>query len=82
MAHSGVTVDDKCVELFNELKMFKVGKVMKYRYISMKLTDNMGSIVVDKSAPRDCTFDEMVAELPKDDCRWVRLSFFNVNHSM
>ena len=71
MAHSGCTVDDQCVELFNELKMFKVGKEMKYRYITMKLTDNMATIVVDKSAPRNSTFEEMVTDLPSDDCRWV-----------
>ena len=72
MAHSGVIVEDECVELFNELKMFKVGKEMKYRYLSMKLTDNMTSVVIDEKAPRTSTYDNLVSELPVDNCRWVK----------
>ena len=73
MAHSGVTVEDKCIDIFNELKLFKVGKTMQYRYMRMKLNDKMTEIVLDETPPRETTFDEMIAALPPNDCRWVRI---------
>lgn len=74
MAASGVKVNPSCIEEFNKIK---IGK--KYQYVQFKLTDDLKEIEVEKTgAPggdEDAMFDDFVAQLPPDDCRYAIYDF-------
>ncbi|KAG0297075.1 cofilin [Linnemannia gamsii] len=70
MATSGVKVEKACVETFLELKLGKT-----HKYIIYKISDNLETIEVVKHAAGDASYDDFVAELPADDCRWAVYDF-------
>merc|ERR1712137_1238267 len=63
---SGVQLDEKCVEEFNDFKLKS-----KYRYIFFKLSDDLSKVVVEKTGEASKTYNDFVAELPADDCRYA-----------
>ena len=67
---SGVALDPKCVEEFNDFKLKG-----KYRYILYKMADDLKSVVVEKTAPPEKTYDDFLAELPADDCRYATVMY-------
>jgi len=71
MAASGVSVQDAVVTEFNNIK---IGH--KYRYIQMKLTDDMTEIEIEKTVePSGDTYEQFVQQLPSDDCRYAVYDF-------
>jgi len=45
------------------------------RYILYKISDDLKEIVIDKSGPPTATYDEFVAALPDNDCRYAVYDF-------
>jgi len=71
---SGVGVHEDCIKAFQELKL---GKKLKYVIYTLS-TDNKEIIVEKKSHSSD--YDEYLAALPEDDCRWAVYDFeYNTN---
>lgn len=71
MAASGVTVQDKVVTEYNNIKLGR-----QYQCIVMKLTKDDKEIELEKTIPANaCTFEEFVSQLPKDDCRYAVYDF-------
>ncbi len=64
MASTGVSVSDSAIAQFNEFKKSS----NKTPFLIFKI-DN-GSIVVEHSAPDSGNFDEFIALLPADECRY------------
>jgi len=62
---SGVTVNDACLEVFQDLKLKK-----KYKYIIYKLNADNTEIVTEKTAETS-TYDDFIASLPVDGCRYA-----------
>jgi cofilin len=62
---SGVSVDDKCLSAFQELKLKKT-----YKYIIYSLSQDKTQIVVEKTS-KSTDYDDFLNDLPEDDCRWA-----------
>merc|ERR1711879_1076067 len=67
---SGIQVADECTTAYQELKLGH-----KHRYVIYHVTDDKKSIVVEKTAEPGATYDDFVAALPKDDCRYAVYDF-------
>ncbi|KAG0231273.1 cofilin [Actinomortierella wolfii] len=67
---SGVIANQECVSAFNDLKLGK-----KHKYIIYKLSDDLKSIEVAKTAVPSATYDDFIADLPSDDCRYAVYDF-------
>ena len=71
MAASGVTVQDKVVTEYNNMKLGR-----QYQCIVMKLTKDDKEIELEKTIPANaCTFEDFVSQLPNDDCRYAVYDF-------
>ena len=64
---TGVVVDDDVAFAFTEFKL-KRGD-FKLRYFVYKI-ENKQKIVIEKQGSTEKTYDDFVAELPDDDCRY------------
>jgi len=69
MAASGVSVQDEVVNQFNNIKLKHM-----YRYVQLKLTNDLKEIEVEKTVETS-TYAEFIAQLPKEDCRYVIYDF-------
>ncbi|KAJ5070728.1 cofilin/actin-depolymerizing factor [Anaeramoeba ignava] len=65
----GVIAEDDCVTKFNE---FKMGRDI--RYIIYRLSDNRKQIIVEKIGDKDQTYDDFLACLPENKCRYAVFS--------
>ena len=66
---SGVSVDDACLQAFQELKLGK-----KLKYIIYQVSADKTSIVVTKKS-EDASYDTFLADLPENECRWAVYDF-------
>ncbi|KAF9123186.1 cofilin [Mortierella sp. 14UC] len=69
MATSGVKAHPDCVQSFMELKLQK-----SHKYIIYKISDDLETIEVVKTS-NDADYDNFLAELPAEDCRWAVYDF-------
>ncbi|RKO95095.1 hypothetical protein CAUPRSCDRAFT_885, partial [Caulochytrium protostelioides] len=69
MQSSGVTVQDDAVKAYNDLK---IGK--KYKFLIYKLTSDLKEIQVASSVEQG-TYDDFVASLPANECRYGVFDF-------
>jgi len=67
---SGVSVSDSVLTKYQELKLGH-----QHRYVVFKLNDTQSEVVVESSAPPTATYEEFVAALPKNDCRYAVFDF-------
>ncbi|KAI9231996.1 MAG: hypothetical protein BYD32DRAFT_429447 [Podila humilis] len=67
---SGVTVQSKCLDTFQELKLKK-----NHKYIIYKISDDLKSIEIEKSSDASATYDDFLGDLPGDDCRYAIYDF-------
>ncbi|KAI0629736.1 actin depolymerizing factor [Trametes polyzona] len=67
---SGVGVNPKCLEAFQELKLGR-----KTKYIVFTLSPDNTEIVVEKTGPSTSTYDDFISELPEAECRWAVYDF-------
>eukprot|EP00448_Togula_jolla_P027466 CAMPEP_0170653120 /NCGR_PEP_ID=MMETSP0224-20130122/47244_1 /TAXON_ID=285029 /ORGANISM="Togula jolla, Strain CCCM 725" /LENGTH=103 /DNA_ID=CAMNT_0010984983 /DNA_START=26 /DNA_END=333 /DNA_ORIENTATION=- len=63
-AMTGVSVDDACVELYNELKMKK-----SLRFVTFKI-ENKKNVVPDQQGAADKTWADFAAVLPESEPRY------------
>lgn len=70
-AMSGVTVDDKIKQAFDDMK--HGGK--KNRYIQMKITDDLKQVDIEKCAPKAETYADFVSQLPPNECRYAVVDY-------
>jgi cofilin len=71
MAASGVTVQDKVVSEYNNIK---IGH--QHQYIQMKLTQDNKEIEIEKTVPSNaCSYEDFVKQLPDNDCRYAIYDF-------
>ncbi|ORX76955.1 putative COF1-cofilin [Basidiobolus meristosporus CBS 931.73] len=64
---SGVSVNDKCLESFQLLKLKK-----QYKYIIYKLNDDNTEIIVEEASEAG-TYDDFINALPETECRYAVL---------
>ncbi|KAJ1984035.1 cofilin [Dimargaris cristalligena] len=67
---SGVGVNNACLDAFQQLKAKR-----SLRYVIFKLSDDKKEIIVDTSSPAATAYDEFVAALPAQDCRYAVYDF-------
>lgn len=70
MAGSGVAVNDEVPIALKEVQMQH-----KYRYVILRLTDDLSQVVVEKKAEKSATYEDFVADLQKAEaesqCRYA-----------
>jgi cofilin len=67
---SGVAIQDAVLDIFQDFKLKKL-----YRFIIFKISDDFTSVGVEKSAGPASTYDDFIASLPKDGCRYAVYDF-------
>mmetsp|Transcript_11368 Transcript_11368/g.16908 ORF Transcript_11368/g.16908 Transcript_11368/m.16908 type:complete len:142 (-) Transcript_11368:147-572(-) len=65
---TGVTVSDTLISEFNSFKLKK--EPFNHRYYIYKISDDGTEIVVDTFGERSKTYDDFVACLPPNECRY------------
>jgi cofilin len=66
---SGVGVNSKCLEEYQDLKLRK-----KYKYIIFTLSNDYKEIVVKKTS-ESTDYDEFITDLPETECTWAIYDF-------
>jgi len=66
---SGVAVNSKCVEEYQQLKLGK-----KLKYIIYQLSKDRTQIEVEKTSESE-SYDDFIADLPPTACRWAVYDF-------
>ncbi|RUS13465.1 hypothetical protein BC937DRAFT_95268 [Endogone sp. FLAS-F59071] len=66
---SGVSVNESCLEIFQELKLRK-----KYKYLVFKLSDDNKEIILEKAVEQS-DYQEFIDQLPKDSPRYAVYDF-------
>ncbi|KNC45944.1 actophorin [Thecamonas trahens ATCC 50062] len=67
---TGISVDDACVEAFQELK---IGH--KHRFVIFKINDDHTAVEPLVNGDKDATWDDFCAQLPADSCRYAIFDF-------
>jgi len=67
---SGVAVSDDVLTRYQELKLGH-----SLRYALFKLNADQTQVVVDKVAAPNATYDQFIADLPPNDCRYAVFDF-------
>ncbi|KAF9054900.1 actin depolymerizing factor [Panaeolus papilionaceus] len=62
---SGVTVNDKCLAVFQELKLKKA-----HKYVTFTISKDNTEIVVDSTSTNP-DYDDFIGNLPETECRWA-----------
>lgn len=75
-AMSGVSVEDNIKTEFEIMKLKK-----PYRYMLMKMTDDLKKIGIEKCGPKSETYADFVAQLPPDSCRYAIVDYTAVTIS-
>ncbi|KAF3903224.1 Cofilin [Dactylellina cionopaga] len=66
---AGTTAHDECSIAYHEFSVKK-----QHTYIFFKLSDNFKHVVLDKVSANS-VYDDFIADLPDDDCRYVLYNF-------
>ncbi|CAA7023131.1 unnamed protein product [Microthlaspi erraticum] len=70
MATTGMRVTEECTSSFMEMKWKKV-----HRYIVFKIEEKSRIVTVDKVGGAGESYQDLVASLPVDDCRYAVFDF-------
>jgi cofilin len=65
---TGVTVNDTVVEQFNSFKLQR--EPYNHRFYIYKIAESGTEIVIDTFGARSSTYDDFVAALPPNECRY------------
>ncbi|KAK1305040.1 hypothetical protein QJS10_CPA01g00730 [Acorus calamus] len=74
-ASSGMGVADHCKHTFLELQRKKV-----HRYVIFKIDEKKKEVVVEKTGGPAESYDDFLAALPENDCRYAIYDFDFVTH--
>ncbi|KAJ6847491.1 actin-depolymerizing factor-like [Iris pallida] len=69
-ASSGMGVSDDCKHIFLELQRKKT-----HRYVIFKIDEKRKEVIVDKTGGTAESFDDFMAALPENDCRYAIYDF-------
>nr|CAB3459976.1 unnamed protein product [Digitaria exilis] len=75
-AASGIAVDDECKHRFLELK-----ETRTHRFIFYEIDEGNKMVVVEKVGERVLNYDDFVAALPQDECRYAICDYDVVTES-
>ncbi|XP_022147301.1 actin-depolymerizing factor 6-like [Momordica charantia] len=67
---SGMAVHDECKLKFLDLKAKR-----KYRFIVFKIEENIQQVTVDKVGGHNETYDDFIASIPANECRYAVFDF-------
>jgi len=67
---SGVNVSDEVVNVYNEIKLGH-----KYKYVIFGLSKSMTEVVVQETADPSKSYDDFVAALPANECKYAVYDF-------
>ncbi|XP_020576055.1 actin-depolymerizing factor 11-like isoform X2 [Phalaenopsis equestris] len=67
---SGMGVADHCKDIFLELQRRKT-----HRYVIFKIDEKLKEVVVEKTGGTTESYDDFVASLPENDCRYAIYDF-------
>merc|ERR1711907_780046 len=62
---SGIQVAQEVIDTFNDIKLSH-----KHRYVIFKRNADNTEVVIEKTAPTSATYDDFVADLPANECRY------------
>ncbi|KAJ8504179.1 hypothetical protein OPV22_005065 [Ensete ventricosum] len=69
-ASSGMGVAEDCKETFLELQRKKT-----YRYLIFNIDEKLNQVVVEKTGAATESYDDFLASLPENDCRYAIYDF-------
>ncbi|CAD5172085.1 unnamed protein product [Musa acuminata subsp. malaccensis] len=69
-ASSGMGVAEDCKETFLELQRKKT-----YRYVVFSIDEKQNQVVVEKTGAATESYDDFLASLPENDCRYAIYDF-------
>jgi hypothetical protein len=69
-ATQGMNIKDECKSWFTEMKWKKV-----HRFVVYKIDEKTRAVLVDKVGGPGEGYEQLVAALPKDDCRYAVFDF-------
>lgn len=69
-ASSGMGVADDCKHIFSELQRKKM-----HRYVVFKIDEKRKEVIVEKTGAATESYDNFVASLPENDCRYAVYDF-------
>eukprot|EP01027_Heterolobosea_sp_BB2_P025452 GEZU01039065.1.p2 GENE.GEZU01039065.1~~GEZU01039065.1.p2 ORF type:complete len:147 (+),score=61.89 GEZU01039065.1:282-722(+) len=75
MSLSGVSVDDSCINEFTNFKLRNTAKYIIYKINGLENKQERKEIVIEKQSAPDATYEDLVAEFPKNECRYAVFSF-------
>ncbi|KAF5828553.1 hypothetical protein DUNSADRAFT_17451, partial [Dunaliella salina] len=67
---SGIGLSDQCVNIYNHIKTRKA-----YGWVTYKIDDAGNEVVVDQLGACGSSFDQFVAALPENECRYAIYDF-------
>jgi cofilin len=59
-------VNDQCMLKYGELQSKRL-----HRFITFKMDDKFKEIIIDQVGDREASYDDFVATLPENDCRYA-----------
>ncbi|CAM0877371.1 unnamed protein product [Alopecurus aequalis] len=65
-AVSGVAVNEECIKVFQELRASRA-----HRFVVYKIADDLEQVVVETVGKVESKFDDLVAAIPDDECRYA-----------
>ena len=67
MPQTGIPTETECVSEYTAMKLNKA----KYAYLIFGMDKDYSKIQISKKGEENASYDEFVAELPLDDCRYA-----------
>ena len=64
--NSGIKTTDEQIEKYTNLKVNRTNT-----YMICSINENLDGLVIEKLGDKGASYQEMVDQLPKDDCRYV-----------
>ena len=71
---TGIKINDQCIQEFNNLKLSKSAK-----FLLFAMNEAATEVVLTTVGPKDASFDDFIAALPKEDCVYAVIDF-NFSH--
>ena len=72
---SGVAVTDDCLTVFNKVKM----RTSDLQWATFRVEETEGSVLTAATGAVDGVYEDFVAALPEDDCRYAVYDYRYVN---
>lgn len=71
---SGISVNEQCVAIFNQIKTRSA-----YKWVTYKVNDAGNEVVVDQLGASDSSYEQFAAILPESNCRYAVYDYAYLN---